>query len=164
MSQITPMLSQTAEYALRALLYLARAARHQTVPAEVIAEALGAPRNYLSKTLNTLAKRGIVSSTRGPTGGFRLAVAPEDLTLAEVVRAFDEPRSRAVCLLGGRPCDDRRPCTVHFRWKTVAADMWSPLDRTTIATLLVAELGDRATAGAGAGDTSHPGVPAGGAI
>jgi Rrf2 family protein len=149
-----PILSQTSEHALRAILYLARVAAEEPVSADVIAAALGAPRNYLSKTLNTLAKRGLVSSTRGPFGGFRLAVDPETLTIADVIRAFDEPRHRGICLLGGQPCEDRQPCTVHFRWKAVAAQMWAPLSNTTIADLLRGEIPDRFIAGTGAG-TSH---------
>ncbi|HEX8275468.1 MAG TPA: Rrf2 family transcriptional regulator [Longimicrobiaceae bacterium] len=130
------MLSQTAEHALRAVLYLAQRAPGESVAADAIADALGAPRNYLSKTLNALARQGIVSSMRGPTGGFRLAVGAERLTLEEVVRAFDEPRERGACLLGGRPCRDEHPCEAHFRWKAVARDVWEPLRRTTVADLL----------------------------
>lgn len=130
------MLSQTAEHAIRAVLFLAQRAPGEPVAADAIADALGAPRNYLAKTLNALARQGIVSSMRGPTGGFRLAVAPERLTLEEVVRAFDEPRERTVCLLGGRPCRDEHPCDAHFRWKAVAAGAWEPLRSTTVADLL----------------------------
>jgi Rrf2 family protein len=151
MAHMDPMLSQTSEYALRAILYLARVAADEPMSAEVIAEALDAPRNYLSKTLNTLAKRGFVSSTRGPFGGFRLAVEPEALAIAEVIHAFDEPRDRKVCLLGGQPCDDGHPCTVHFRWKAVTAEAWAPLNTTTIADLLAGELPNRGTAGVDAG-------------
>jgi Rrf2 family protein len=151
MTTPNPILSQTSEHALRAILYLARAASEEPVSADSIAEALGAPRNYLSKTLNTLAKRGFVSSTRGPFGGFRLAVEPEALTIADVIHAFDEPRHRGICLLGGQPCDDRQPCTVHFRWKAVAVEMWAPLNNTTIADLFRGEIPDRIIAGTGAG-------------
>jgi Rrf2 family protein len=145
------MLSQTAEYALRSVLYLARETSGAPTSADVIADRLGAPRNYLSKTLNTLAKRGIVSSIRGPHGGFKLVASPDALTISEVVRAFDEPRPRSVCLLGGQPCDDRQPCGAHFRWKGVAADMMAPLHNTTIAELLEDEDLDRISAGASAG-------------
>ncbi len=148
------MLSQTAEHAIRAVLYLAQRAPGEAVPADAIADALGAPRNYLAKTLNALARQGIVGSMRGPAGGFRLAAAPERLTLEEVVRAFREPRARTVCLLGGKPCRDEHPCEAHFRWKAVADGVWEPLRRTTVADLL----GRAATATDGVGTA---GVPAG---
>lgn len=130
------MLSQTSEHAVRAVLYLAQRAQGESVPADVIADALGAPRNYLAKTLNALAKAGIVASMRGPTGGFRLAVSADGLTLEEVIRPFDEARARRVCLLGGKPCCDEAPCAAHFRWKAVNEDVWAPLRRTTVADLL----------------------------
>lgn len=130
------MLSQTAEHALRAVLYLAQQPPRESVPADAIADALRAPRNYLSKTLNALAKTGIVASMRGPTGGFRLARAPDRLTLEEVVRPFSEPRVRSVCLMGGKRCADDSPCEAHFRWKAVTEDVLGPLRDTTVADLL----------------------------
>ena len=79
--------------------------------------------NYLAKTLNALAKEGIVGSTRGPQGGFRLRIPPAQVTLAEVVETFDDVRPRALCLLGDRPCDERHPCRAHAAWTRVCADI-----------------------------------------
>jgi Rrf2 family transcriptional regulator, iron-sulfur cluster assembly transcription factor len=128
------MLSQTAEYALRAVLYLARADR--PVAADQIAEALGAPRNYLSKTLHALAKAGIVKGLRGPNGGFRLAVPAQDLTLARVIDAFDGAEKTSMCLLGGVPCSGATPCDAHHRWSAIAQSARGPLATTTVAELL----------------------------
>ena len=131
------MLNQTAEHALRAILFLARTENGEAVPAERIAEALGAPGNYLGKTLNTLAKRGLLSSARGPAGGFRLLRDADDLTVAEVVAAVsDGPRPSTRCLLGNQPCHADAPCAAHVRWSAVREETWWPLRRTTIADLL----------------------------
>lgn len=130
------MLSQTAEYALRASLYLARERNRRPVTAETIARALGAPPNYMSKTLNALAHAGIVIGMRGPTGGFMLVRDPADLTIADVIRTFDEPAQRPVCLLGGRTCSAQTPCEAHYRWSAVTAAMREPLTTTSIADLL----------------------------
>ncbi|HEY0020237.1 MAG TPA: Rrf2 family transcriptional regulator [Longimicrobium sp.] len=131
------MLSQTSEHAIRAMLYLARQAPGEAVPADRIARALGAPGNYLGKTLQLLARRGLLASTRGPAGGFRLLEAPDRIALADVVAAVDDaPRPSAVCLLGNRPCRAASPCAAHARWSTVQHDLWAPLHRTTIAGLL----------------------------
>lgn len=134
-------LSQTAEHALRAVLFLARQPRGSRVPAGTIARALSAPRNYLSKTLGALAKEGLITSARGPHGGFRLAVAPEVLTLARVVRAFDETADPSACLEGGRACNAAEPCAAHERWTAVRAAAREPMERTTIADLLGGENG-----------------------
>lgn len=128
-------LSQTAEYAVRAALYLARHG-NERAPADVIARALGAPANYMAKTLNQLAKAGVVEGMRGPAGGFRLALDPKELTVSRVADAFGAPRQRAVCLLGNRPCDGANPCGAHHRWSEVTAASEAPMAATTIADLL----------------------------
>ena len=130
------MLSNTADYAIRAILVLARRNDGRPVHAEVIAAATGAPRNYLAKTLNALAKARIVTSMRGPQGGFRLAVKPTDLTLARVIDLFDEPRQHTRCLLGDSACDPACPCAAHHRWTAVMVARRAPLTSTTFADLL----------------------------
>jgi len=130
------MLSQTSEHALRAVLYLAQQTAGRLVTAEVIAGALGAPRNYMAKTLNALAKQGIVASLRGPTGGFRLAIPPDRLTLARVVAPFDEMRINSICMLGERPCTGESPCQAHARWQAISEAAWRPLHTTTVSDLL----------------------------
>ena len=86
------MLSRTSEHAIRAILFLASRQGEGPVTVDAIAEGLDAPRNYLSKTLNALARAGVVDSVRGVRGGFTLAVAPGALTVAQLVALFDEPR------------------------------------------------------------------------
>ena len=130
------MLSHTSDYALRATLVLARRHGAGPVQTEEIAEATGAPRNYLSKTLHALVKAGIATSARGPRGGFTLAVPADALTLARVIDCFDEPRAHTRCLLGTGPCDAERACAAHHRWAAIAAARRTPLTTTTIADLL----------------------------
>ena len=129
------MLSHTSDYALRATLLLARH-RRRPLRAEEIASAIGAPRNYLGKTLNALAKAGIVRSARGPLGGFTLAIDPEGLTLARVIDCFDEPRPQSRCMLGAAPCDPAHPCAAHHCWTAITAARREPLATTTVADLL----------------------------
>ncbi len=136
------MISQTAEHALRAILYLAR--QPGPTPAVEIAAALGAPPNYLSKTLHRLAKAGIVAGTRGPTGGFRMLVPPDELPISRIVEAFDEPRCSGVCLLGGRRCNPEKPCAAHERWTAIKQEARGALAHTTVAELLE---GDNVLAG-----------------
>ena len=133
------MLSQTADYALRATLVLARRHGEGPVRVERIAAATGAPRNYLSKTLYALTKAGVVASTRGPAGGFTLAVAPDALTLARVIDCFDGPRVQSRCLLGTGPCDAARPCAAHHRWSAITQSSRASLAATTIADLLAGD-------------------------
>jgi len=112
------MLSQTAEYALRATLYLAE---HPAGSARVgdLAAALEVPQNYLSKTLHQLAKAGILTSTRGKHGGFRLARPSGEIRLLEIVAPFERFTDARQCLLGSTVCSDQSPCAAHSRWKEV---------------------------------------------
>lgn len=134
------MLSQTSEYALRAVVYLARVSGERPVKLEEIAAELGAPRNYLSKTLHQLTRSGVLSSGRGPSGGFQLAVSPAELTLARVIASFEPPATLARrCLLGHGECSDDTPCEAHDRWRSIAGPMRDFFHRTTVGDLLAHE-------------------------
>ncbi|MEZ4585391.1 MAG: Rrf2 family transcriptional regulator [Gemmatimonadales bacterium] len=74
----------TAQNAIRAVLFLAGKPDEAPVRVDEIAAALDLPRNYLSKTLHTLVRAGVLRSGRGPRGGFQLAIAPARLPLAQV--------------------------------------------------------------------------------
>jgi Rrf2 family protein len=130
------MLSSTADYALRAILVLARRANGRALRADEIADTTGSPRNYMAKTLNALSKAGLVTSARGPRGGFTLACNPRELTVACIIDQFDEPRPQRRCLLGTGPCNPEHPCTAHERWTAVTAARRTPLTNTTVADLL----------------------------
>jgi len=129
------MLSATADHALRAVLILAREYGTRRVTAEEIADSVGAPRNYMGKTLNALAKQGVVVSSRGPAGGFALAVPPDQISLADIIDAFQPPVQHPRCLLGDRACDPSKPCDAHVRWSRITAARRTPFTTTTVADL-----------------------------
>lgn len=130
------MLSQTAEYALRAVLYVAQHGRDRLVQVNEMAEALRIPRNYLSKTVHALVREGVLQSTRGKAGGFRLAAPPERLYVVQVVAPFGGLGEERHCLLGQPQCNDRSACAAHARWKQVAERVAEFFRETTIAELL----------------------------
>lgn len=129
------ILSQTATYALRAALCLAEAESKGPMRVDDIAERLDVPRNYLSKILHALARSGVLSSTRGPGGGFRLADAPEETTLAAIVEQFDDLPGVSGCLLGRDECSDEDPCAAHDSWKGVSASVRRFFLETSVADL-----------------------------
>lgn len=87
------MVSQTAEYALQAVLYLAH---HNGGPAiaQDIAEATGVPKGYLHKILRRLGKAGVLGSQRGVGGGYLLLRAAEQITVLEIIEATDLSKAR----------------------------------------------------------------------
>ncbi len=130
------MLSQTAAYALRAVLYLARQPPRQFICASRLARSLDLPHNYLSKILHQLSRAGILSSTRGPRGGFRLAVPPAELSLLDVASCFDRITGGG-CLLRRPECDAGDPCPVLDRWNAATETLESLFGETTVADLVV---------------------------
>jgi Rrf2 family protein len=100
-----------------------------------LAAQLSVPRNYLSKILHSLARAGVLVSSRGPHGGFELARPAQELSLAEVVGAFDELAEEPGCLLGRAACSDRDPCAAHQRWKSVAQSVNRFFSETSIGDL-----------------------------
>jgi Rrf2 family protein len=137
-SQRSPLLSVTAEYALRAVLVLARNA-NRPMRADEVAAIIGAPRNYLAKTLNSLAKAGIATSMRGPLGGFALAASPDMLTVADIAAVFDPITPTRMCLLRDHLCDASNPCSAHAPWSSVSQSA-----REAMATSIATLLGERA--------------------
>jgi Rrf2 family protein len=130
------MLSQTAEYALRAVLTIAESPGGVPVGASRIAAALRIPQNYLSKTLHQLARAKVLESTRGKLGGFRLARPPERIALLEIVAPFDDVTGRRTCLMGRPVCSDHTACAAHARWKEVAETSARFFRETTVADLV----------------------------
>jgi Rrf2 family protein len=129
------MLSQTAQYALRTALELARHPLGQLVAARELATRVGVPGNYLSKILHQLARAGVVTGVRGKRGGFALARAADRIHLVDVVQPFQDVGERS-CLLGRPACSDTRPCPAHGRWKAVADTVAALFAATTLAQLL----------------------------
>lgn len=128
-------ISGTSQYAIRAVVYIATHGGDEPVRVTPIASALKVPRNYLSKTLHLLARAGVLRSTRGPLGGFQLAVPAAKLTLARVTAPFDESGARH-CLLGRPQCSDQRPCAAHTRWSAISDSLQDFFQRTTIDDLV----------------------------
>ncbi len=128
------MLSATSEHALRALVQLARLPAGASALGRKLAESADIPPNYLSKILLTLRNAGIVETTRGHGGGYRLSKVPSDIRLIDVIELFEGIRSRPGCLLGEKhDCSDHTPCSAHARWKEVKQAYLSFLESNSIA-------------------------------
>lgn len=128
------------DYALRATLELAASGDARLRKADEIAAAQGIPPRFLEKILSELRRAGIVESRRGVDGGHRLAAPPDEILVADVVRAIDGP---LVNVAGVRPHDlDYAGNAAHLRELLVAARaaLRDVLDRTTLADVVSGEL------------------------
>lgn len=127
------MISQTAEYALRAVVFLAEQSdAPQTT--QQIAEVTLVPAGYLAKVMQTLGRSGIVHARRGLHGGFTLAVPPGELTVLDVVQAVDPVQRIEHCPLGIP--EHKSLCPLHARLDDTAAMVEKALGASTIAELL----------------------------
>jgi Rrf2 family transcriptional regulator, iron-sulfur cluster assembly transcription factor len=127
------VLSNTAQYALQAMLYLGQRAGAGPIRVDEIADNLAVPRNYLSKILHMLVKEKVLFSLRGPRGGFELARPAAAITLYEVVEPFHDIEARRTCLLGRKECSDIHPCVIHNQWKDVATEVARFFRETSLA-------------------------------
>ena len=127
------IVSQTAEYGLRALVWLAdRAPTPQTT--QQIAAATRVPAGYLSKVLQALRKAGIVRAQRGLHGGFVLAVPPAALTVLDAVNAIDPIGRIRSCPLG-IPSHDPMLCPLHHALDQAMATVEEAFAKVSIADL-----------------------------
>lgn len=128
------MISQSAEYCLRAVVYLA-GMEGKPVTTRDIAKAGKIPEGYLSKILQALGRAGMVESQRGYNGGFVLLRPPAELTLLEVVRVVDPSRRLTTCPLG---IHGTNLCSLHRQLDDAVALADAALERVTIADMLAA--------------------------
>lgn len=110
------MFSKACQYALRSVLYLAvHSTESSKVGVKEMAVALEIPQHFLAKTLQQLARNHLVSSLKGPHGGFFLSDANRELTLRHVVKAIDGPDFFTSCILGLPKCSSVNPCPLHVQ-------------------------------------------------
>ncbi|HXT60231.1 MAG TPA: Rrf2 family transcriptional regulator [Pirellulales bacterium] len=127
------MISQTAEYALRAIVYLADQAETPQTTQQIAAVTL-VPAGYLAKVMQGLSRAGLVRAQRGLHGGFTLAKPATGLTVLDVVQAVDPLRRITHCPLGLK--GHTTLCPLHRRLDGAVAMVEQALGGSTIAELL----------------------------
>jgi Rrf2 family protein len=130
------MISQTTEYALRAMAYLA-SAPDQPRTAQNIAQANDLPSGYVVRVMQLLREAGLVTAQRGPHGGFQLARSIDRVNLLDVVNAV-EPVARITKCPLGKPAH-LQLCPLHRRLDAAAAGVEQAFASTTLSDL-VAEI------------------------
>jgi Rrf2 family protein len=128
------VISQTVEYALRAVVHLAsKSPAAQTT--DQVAEATRVPRAYLSKVLQSLGRAGLIRSQRGVGGGMTLVKSPERLTILEVVDAVEPIQRIRNCPLE-LAAHGTRLCPLHRRLDNAMAMVEKAFAGTTLAEIL----------------------------
>jgi Rrf2 family protein len=119
------MLSNTSKYAIRAMIYLAlNADRNSKIGIKKISGELGIPAPFLAKILQVLAKHKLLSSTKGPNGGFGLGKDPNKISLYEIVTVIDGNDIFDKCLISLRTCNEENtPCPIHKSYEPLRLEI-----------------------------------------
>ena len=129
------LLSRSAEYAVRAMTFLARQPAGKLSGAKEIAQAEHIPIPFLWKLLQHLTRRKLIRSFKGLRGGYQLALPADTIALNMVLNAIDGPDSLTGCVLGLPQCDEANACPLHEAWKQLRSSMNAMLEQNTLADL-----------------------------
>jgi Rrf2 family transcriptional regulator, iron-sulfur cluster assembly transcription factor len=115
------MFSKATEYALRATIYIAKkSSEEKKIGIEEIAKAIDSPKSFTAKILQELTKDNkVVSSSRGPNGGFYMTEKAKRLPVRAVLQAMGEDEVLEKCVLGLKLCSEVQPCPMHTQYKTI---------------------------------------------
>ena len=129
-------ITRQADYAVRAVLYLARQDANGRAPTSRIAQEMRIPPSFLAKIVSQLSVAGVVQTSRGARGGVSLAREPKDITLLEVIEAIDGPITLNECVPDRGACVFGDDCPVHDIWCDTQNKLVEQLGKANFGTLL----------------------------
>jgi Rrf2 family iron-sulfur cluster assembly transcriptional regulator len=137
-------LTKRGDYAVRAMLALARAPDGRLLSVRRIADEMAIPVRFLPQVMGDLAAAGLVRATTGRAGGYRLARPADAISLLDVVEAVEGDSRRRTCVLRGGPCGVDGFCDVHDVFFAAQDAMLNTLGAARITDLPVRRGGHRA--------------------
>lgn len=126
-------ITRQADYALRAMLYLARLDPNRRAATSQIAEEQRIPPSFLAKIISQLSIAGLIHTSRGARGGVSLARQPEDISVLEVVEAIDGPITLNECTHAAGSCPFGDNCPLRPLWCETQSELVDRLRRTNFA-------------------------------
>lgn len=128
------MLSNTSKYAIRSVIYLALyAGEEKKIGIKQISKELDIPTPFLGKILQTLAKQKLLSSTKGPHGGFGLGKPADEIALIEIVDIIDGQDLFKKCLIRMGDCNDKEPCSAHKKYGEIRQNLYTLFQKEKIS-------------------------------
>lgn len=129
-------ITRQADYAIRAMLYLARAGKGQRVATSDVAEAQHIPPSFLAKIVSQLSIAGLLHTSRGARGGITLARDPSQITLLDVVEAIDGPIRLNECVTNEGICVFEESCPIKPVWCDAQVELVNRLKSVNFAALV----------------------------
>ncbi len=126
------MLTKSSKYSIRAVLFLASKEKTDRFSAKEIAEILKIPAPFLAKTLQELVRKTIISSIKGPNGGFFLTDKDREKSIFDIIKCTDDINKFDNCFLGQNECNDENPCVVHHLYSPFKVKLIKKLKTKTI--------------------------------
>ncbi len=136
-------ISQTAEYAIRAMSALAILPAGKKIRAADLGRAAGIPAPYLSKILRRLVLADLLVSQKGQGGGFSLARPAAAIPFIEILDAIDAFPTEGRCAFGWGDCDQLRPCPLHNSWSRLSTRLREWANDSNLAEVAEAATGDQ---------------------
>jgi Rrf2 family protein len=124
-------ITRQADYALRAMEYLAQLEPNQRAATKQIAESRKIPPSFLAKIISQLSIAGLIHTSRGARGGVVLARPPANISLLEVIVAIDGPIALNDCTVSPGNCDMAEDCPLHGIWMETQSELVAKLRKTT---------------------------------
>ena len=128
-------LTTKGRFAVTAMIDLALRQHEGPVTLAGIAERQNISLSYLEQLFGKLRRHQLVASVRGPGGGYCLAKSLEDVSVADIISAVDEPLDATNCG-GKRNCHDDHPCMTHMLWTSLNTRMFEYLSSVNLAELV----------------------------
>jgi Rrf2 family protein len=129
-------ITRQADYAVRAVLYLAKLGMTERAATSTVAEEQHIPPSFLAKIISQLSIAGLLHTSRGARGGVTLAREPKDISLLEVVEAIDGPIQLNECVGGEGLCSFESECPLRPVWCEAQDELVRRLKNTTFEQLL----------------------------
>jgi Rrf2 family protein len=108
------MLGKASKYALKAMIYLAKhSSEEEKRGIKELAEELDIPKHFLAKIMQELSRKRLVSSTKGPSGGFYLTKKHQKLSLMDIIKVTEGKEVFTNCIIGLEECSNTDPCPIH---------------------------------------------------
>ncbi len=126
-------ITRQADYALRAMLYLAKLAPSERAATSQIAEMKKIPPSFLAKIISQLSIAGLIHTSRGARGGVTLARDAKEISILEVVEAIDGPIALNECTVSPEGCPFSDDCPIHDLWCGTQAELVQKLRSTSFA-------------------------------
>jgi len=129
-------ITRQADYAVRAVLHLARVGNSERSATSTVAKEQNIPPSFLAKIISQLSIAGLLHTSRGARGGVTLAREPRDITLLEVVEAIDGPIQLNECVGNSGVCSFDENCPIKPVWCDAQEELVKRLKNTNFAQMI----------------------------